>query len=64
MTSNRVQYEKRVQQACEDKLNHKYDSAAQAARANDVPPSTVRHRLIGRAPTLDIYLDAARLSLV
>lgn len=55
--------EQKIQQALESLQHKEYRSILQAARAFEVPRSTLSHRLHGRLPRNQINLNSQRLTI-
>ena len=63
MSSNVSRKEQRIQAACQATINGDFTDATQAAHANNVAPSTVRHRLLGRPGKSETQAGTPRLNL-
>ena len=63
MSSNLAQSERKVQAAIRSLQDGRLTSKTQAALASGAAPSTVRHRLLGRAPVLDNDSENPRLTV-
>jgi Tc5 transposase DNA-binding domain len=62
MSSKLEQHRRRVQKAVDSIQTGKYSNATQAAKAFRVPPSTVRHRLLGRPLVTNSHSKVSRMT--